>query len=84
MLTDERLREIEQYDDTQCHEPGPQCAEYIRMLLGEVKRLRQGIDDAFDRANNRWCEWGERAEAVLEILEKARGTWIDTEESHAD
>lgn len=38
-------------------------------LKEKAAELSKRIDDAMRMSNGRWCEWGERAEAVLEILE---------------
>jgi hypothetical protein len=46
-------------------QPCPLCVSHKA-----IKFLRDGIDEAFEYANGRWAEWGERAESVAEILEK--------------
>lgn len=46
------------------------AAEERARRLEEVK---QKVRHAIGRANGRWCEWGERAEMVLAMIEEAIG-----------
>ncbi len=68
-MTD-RIAEIRAYDDTQCHDPGPKCAEYIRYLLGEVERLNLLNEDKF-KTIQAYCKAASEDKAEVERL-KAR------------
>lgn len=49
-----------------------QCPDHpLAAAKKRIEELEGGIQEAFDYANNRWGEWGDRAIATHEILEKA-------------
>ncbi|MDP2317525.1 MAG: hypothetical protein Q8P41_31865 [Pseudomonadota bacterium] len=39
-------------------------------IAAAAVEMRHGVEVSMGRANGRWCEWGERAEMVLNMLEE--------------
>lgn len=55
------------------HEVSCTLGRQVSEVTMQVERLRAAIRKALTTANNRWSEWGGRAESVEAILEKALG-----------
>jgi len=61
-----------QFDEL-CVKPVQSKIDALRKRAETAEAQLDAVRDAYDYANYRWCEWGERAERCFELIEQALG-----------